>query len=213
VLPSDVSQLDPVVAHISALLAQTGCQHNLKNVDLALQEALANAIIHGSRSDPARAVRVCVAVQEDCGVLIVVKDAGSGFDPSRLPNPLVGQNLLAPHGRGIYLLNQFMDDVRYSFNGGTAVTLRREPPPSPHAPVADDGPAVIVYTLPGCRACNQAKVFLAEKGIRFTERDLATDDDALQEILSLDHSRLPVISVEGRVVSGFDRARLEELLG
>ncbi len=219
VLPSDVAQLEPVVARITALIEQTGCRQGLENIDLALHEALANAILHGNRSNPAKAVRVCVAVKEDCGVLIVVKDAGSGFDPKQLSNPLVGSNLLSPHGRGVFLLNQLMDDVRFSFDGGTAVYLRREATRIDEASAACTGeaggrqqPTVVVYTLPGCRACTRVKEFLGQKGVPFTERDLGTDDAALQEILSYDYSRLPVTLVDGRAVSGFDPARLEELL-
>ncbi len=49
-----------------------GCAEELDN-DLALREALANAILHGNRSSPDKAVRICIAVQDDCGMLIVVK--------------------------------------------------------------------------------------------------------------------------------------------
>ncbi len=97
----------------------------METIDLALREALANAIIHGNRSNPAKAVRICVALQQDCGLLIVVKDAGSGFDPSQLPNPVVGQNLFSEHGRGIFLINRLMEDVQFSFDRGTAVYMRR----------------------------------------------------------------------------------------
>lgn len=111
------------------LIHKTNCADGLEDVDLALQEALANAIIYGNRKNPEKAVRVCVAVQEDCGMLIVVKDAGSGFDPSRVPSPLVGQNLLAGHGRGIFLISQLMDEVQIGFEAATAIYMRRGPVP------------------------------------------------------------------------------------
>ncbi len=60
-------------------------------------------------------------------MLIVVKDAGSGFDPNLLPNPVMGENLLSSHGRGIYLINRLMDDVRFSFEQGTTIYMRRSP--------------------------------------------------------------------------------------
>ncbi len=125
VISSDVSVIDDVVAKITGLIERKGCADDLENVELALREALANAILHGNRSDPAKAVRVCVAVEEDCGILIVVKDAGSGFDPSQIPSPLVGQNLMAGHGRGIFLINQLMDEVRFSFGTSTEIHMRR----------------------------------------------------------------------------------------
>jgi serine/threonine-protein kinase RsbW len=99
----------------------------LGRIDLALREALVNAIIHGNHSDPKKAVRICVALQSDRGVLIVVKDSGSGFDPNQVPNPVIGQNLLAGHGRGIFLINQLMEDVHFNFEHGTAIHMRRGP--------------------------------------------------------------------------------------
>ncbi len=128
VVSSDVSIIDNVVAKIAGLIEQRGCGgDDLDKIELALREALANAILHGNRNNPEKAVRICVALQEDCAMLIVVKDAGSGFDPSQLPNPVVGQNLLAGHGRGIFLINQLMDEVRFGFETGTEIYMRRRP--------------------------------------------------------------------------------------
>ncbi len=135
VVSSDVSLIDGVVAKITGLIEQRGCAgEDLDNIDLALREALANAILHGNRASPTMAVRVCVALQDDCGMLIVVKDAGSGFEPSQLPNPVVGQNLFAGHGRGIFLINQLMDEVRFDFQQGTAIYMRRTAASKPREP-------------------------------------------------------------------------------
>jgi serine/threonine-protein kinase RsbW len=125
VLESDVGVIDGAVGKIMALLEQSHCWDDRENIELALREALANAIIHGNSSDPSKAVRVCVALEQNCNLLITVKDAGSGFDLSQLPNPVVGQNLLSDHGRGIFLINQLMEDVRFSFDRGTAIHMRR----------------------------------------------------------------------------------------
>jgi serine/threonine-protein kinase RsbW len=124
-LRSDVTLIDGTVAKITGMIKQSHCCDDMQEIDLALREALANAIIHGNRSNPEKAVRICVAVHQDCGILIIVKDAGLGFEPSQLPNPVVGQNLLADHGRGIFLINQLMDDVRFSFERGTSIHMRR----------------------------------------------------------------------------------------
>ena len=125
VIPSVVSMIDGTVAKITGMIRQSPCWDDTENIELVLREALANAIIHGNRADPKKPVRICVAIQADCGLLIVVKDAGSGFDPSQLPNPVVGQNLFAEHGRGIFLINRLMEDVRFSFDHGTAIHMRR----------------------------------------------------------------------------------------
>jgi serine/threonine-protein kinase RsbW len=126
VVPSDVNVVDATVAKIMGMIQKTGSWEDLENIDLALREALVNAIIHGNHNNPAKAVRICVAFQVDGGMLIVVKDAGSGFDPSKLPNPVEGHNILATHGRGIFLINQLMSDVRFRFESGTAIYMTRK---------------------------------------------------------------------------------------
>ena len=128
VLPPDMGNIDDLVAGIIELVKMTGCGDDIGKIYLSLREALANAIQHGSRNDPEKSVRVCVAVQDDCGILIVVKDAGSGFDPAEVRNPLVGQDLLGPRGRGIFLINQFMDKVEFRFETGTEIYMRRQGP-------------------------------------------------------------------------------------
>lgn len=129
VVRSDVHVIDSAIVRILRLVEEAQCWADTDSIDLALREALVNAIVHGNRSDPQKAVRICVALQQDCGMLIVVKDAGSGFDPNQLPNPVVGENLLATHGRGIFLINQLMDDVQISFDRGTSIYMRRRGAP------------------------------------------------------------------------------------
>jgi threonine dehydrogenase-like Zn-dependent dehydrogenase len=90
-----------------------------------LGEALANAIVHGNRCDPEKMVHVFVAVNEHGDLLVSVKDSGSGFDPSRLPNPTAPANLFAPHGRGIFLIRQLMDEVHFKFDHGAELRMRR----------------------------------------------------------------------------------------
>jgi serine/threonine-protein kinase RsbW len=125
VVSSDLTAVDDAVAKIMSLIQGRWCRDSVENVDLALREALVNAIIHGNKCDPKKAVRVCAALAEDCSVLIVVKDGGAGFDPNALPNPVMAQNLLSSHGRGIFLINRLMDDVRFSFEQGTTIYMRR----------------------------------------------------------------------------------------
>ncbi len=72
---------------------------------------------------------------------------------------------------------------------------------------------VVVYTTPTCPYCTQAKAFLAQRGVRFVEKDVSRDPVAAQEMIRLSKQRgVPVITVDGQVVVGFDRGRLEQLL-
>lgn len=124
-LPSDLSLLDDAVAGIVAMIKCAGCLCDVEKVDLAVREALTNAMIHGNRCDQSMPVRICVKLYKDRGLLIVVKDSGHGFDPNRLPNPLLGHGRMSSHGRGIFLIKKCMDDVRFRFDSGTSIYMRR----------------------------------------------------------------------------------------
>jgi serine/threonine-protein kinase RsbW len=105
------------------------------SVELAMREALANAIKHGNQQNPAKQVHVDLAVEQ--GELVIrVEDEGVGFDPDKVRNPLAPENLLNRNGRGILFMNKFMDDIHYGSNagGGTVVTLRRRVAPKPDIP-------------------------------------------------------------------------------
>lgn len=86
-------------------------------VEIALREALANAIEHGCQGDPTKSVQCCVAADEKGDLVIVVRDPGPGFDPARVPDPRHGEGLLRDGGRGIHLINEFMDEVRFAHEG------------------------------------------------------------------------------------------------
>jgi anti-sigma regulatory factor (Ser/Thr protein kinase) len=105
-------------------------------VELALREALANAIVHGCNNDPSKKVECCVACTESSDVVIVVRDPGAGFVPSGVPNPLATENLHSTHGRGIYLINQLMDEVSFERNG--AEIRMRKAATAPAAPTVSE---------------------------------------------------------------------------
>jgi serine/threonine-protein kinase RsbW len=95
-------------------------------IDVAVREALANAIKHGNAQNPSKQVRVDLAVE--AGSLVIrVEDEGVGFDPTQLGDPLAPENLLRPNGRGIFYMKSFMDEIQYGAGpgGGTMVTLRK----------------------------------------------------------------------------------------
>ncbi len=72
---------------------------------------------------------------------------------------------------------------------------------------------VVVYTMPTCGYCHQAKQYLAQRGVSFTEHDVAADPRAADEMVRLSGQRgVPVIVIDGQVVVGFDRPRLDQLL-
>ena len=125
VIPSDPKVLDDAVEEITRVIEGTTFWGDVEGIGLAVREALANAIVHGNHSNPEKPVEIAVAVDDSCDLVIIIRDSGSGFDPSRIPNPTVGDGLLANHGRGLFLIRQFMDDVVFRFNQGTEVVMQR----------------------------------------------------------------------------------------
>jgi serine/threonine-protein kinase RsbW len=118
VLPADVNSISPVVAWVMRLVSELEYAAGKEfEIELALREALANAILHGCKADPAKQIECSVTCDKNHGILIVVRDPGPGFDFSSLPSPTEDQNLHADHGRGIYLINKLMDEVKYERNG------------------------------------------------------------------------------------------------
>ncbi len=72
---------------------------------------------------------------------------------------------------------------------------------------------VKMYTTPTCGYCHQAKKFLSERGVKYEEYDVSRDRTAADEMVNLTGNMgVPVIVVDGQVVVGFDRGRLEQLL-
>lgn len=127
-LMGDVKAITPVVDYVMAVVDEMGCAAGEEDgVELALREALANAIRHGSRHDPTKRVQCTVACDPSAGLLLIVRDEGPGFDPASLENPTLGQNVFSSHGRGIFLINQLMDDVRFE-RGGTEIRMRKKRP-------------------------------------------------------------------------------------
>src|SRR6266851_1377371 len=104
-------------------------------VSVAIRESVINAIKHGNRNDETK--RVFVEFEAATGALaelaICVRDQGEGFDPGELANPLAPENLLKSSGRGIFLIRNFMDDVRLQRapQGGMEIQmLKRVPQPA-----------------------------------------------------------------------------------
>ncbi len=72
---------------------------------------------------------------------------------------------------------------------------------------------VVVYTSNTCGYCHEAKKYLQENGIEFTEKNVSTDMEARKELMDQGFMGVPVILVDDEVIQGFDKKRLETLLG
>lgn len=125
-LAADRRSVDPVVTQIMDSVREMKCVDGKEDaIELALQEALANAVVHGAKEDPTKIVECLVACDEQRGVLIIVRDPGPGFDPQAIPSCTMGENLYSNHGRGIFLINQLMDEVQFHKNGTEIRMVKR----------------------------------------------------------------------------------------
>ena len=124
-LPADITAISPVVGWVMRLVGELeNAQGKEFEIEMALREALANAILHGCKADPAKKVEISVTGDREQGITIVVRDPGNGFDPASVPSPADDSNLLSDHGRGIFLITKLMDEVTHERNG-TVIRMRK----------------------------------------------------------------------------------------
>jgi serine/threonine-protein kinase RsbW len=117
-LPADAEAIASVVDDISETLTRLDVPEQKRlEVGLAVQEALANAVVHGCGNDPSKQIRCRLRTDEHSRIVIIVTDPGPGFNPGQISDPKRNENLHADHGRGVYLIRQLMDEVHFESIG------------------------------------------------------------------------------------------------
>ncbi|MDR1990481.1 MAG: ATP-binding protein [Acidobacteriaceae bacterium] len=109
-------------------------------VSVAIRECVINAIKHGNQHDTAKRVFVEFAtIDAPRAMTIRVRDEGRGFDPEEVADPLAPENLLKGSGRGIFLIRNFMDDVRLQRlpDGGMEISMMKRATAASDAPGAE----------------------------------------------------------------------------
>jgi serine/threonine-protein kinase RsbW len=135
-LPSEIAAISPFVDKLMLLIIKCRCvPGNEGDVEIALREALANAIIHGNHEDPRKHIYVSCRC-ELYELSISVRDEGQGFDINKLPDPTSPENIKSDHGRGIYMMKASMDEVRFE-EAGTVVHMRKTASNNRHAILTD----------------------------------------------------------------------------
>ena len=125
-LPSKVAAISPFVDQLMRFVLHfRGADGSEIDIEMALREALANAVIHGNGDGSCKSVYVTCRCYLDGEVSITVRDEGRGFDSNAVPDPTFLENLLFTHGRGIYLIKTLMDEVSFE-EGGTVVMMRKK---------------------------------------------------------------------------------------
>jgi CheY-like chemotaxis protein len=151
VLPSDPALVPLLVAQFQEQALRIGiCDPNSKiRIGIALEEALLNGIYHGNlevdsalkqdgadafgrfaaaraETEPYASRRLHVTARMELDeAVFVIRDDGSGFDPSQLPDPTDPENLLKASGRGSLLIKNFMDEVSHNESGNQITMVKR----------------------------------------------------------------------------------------
>jgi serine/threonine-protein kinase RsbW len=123
-VPSEVTAISPFVDKLMLLLRNCSFVPNgISDIEIALREAMANAIIHGNQEDRTKHVHITCRCEPD-EVSIAVKDEGKGFDINKVPDPTAQENIGSVHGRGIHVMKALMDEVRFE-EGGAVIYMRK----------------------------------------------------------------------------------------
>lgn len=124
-LPSRIDTVATAAAAVAEFLNRLGVSEEaLFGIDMAIREAVTNAVIHGNRQDEDKTVDVHLKCSPDA-VELSVHDQGAGFNPEEVPDPTAAENILKSSGRGIFFMRTFMDEVDWLIRpeGGTTVRM------------------------------------------------------------------------------------------
>ena len=125
-LPSQVEAISALADQVMLFIAiHREADASALEIEMALCEALANAVIHGNGGNPKKRVYVICRCSADGEVSITIRDQGQGFDTCSVPEPTAPERLFSPHGRGIYLMRKLMDEVCFE-EGGSVVHMRKK---------------------------------------------------------------------------------------
>ncbi|HEY6804234.1 MAG TPA: ATP-binding protein [Pyrinomonadaceae bacterium] len=124
-MPSRIDTVAAAAAAVADFVSRSGVSDDAAfGIDMAVREAVTNAVIHGNSQDEAKVVDIILKSLPDA-VEISVHDQGAGFNPSEVPDPTAAENILKTSGRGIFFMRSFMDEVDWYLppEGGTTVRM------------------------------------------------------------------------------------------
>jgi serine/threonine-protein kinase RsbW len=127
-LPSRIEAVAEAAAAVSEFLNRLGIDEGVAfGVDMAVREAVTNAVLHGNKLDEAKIVDLKLKNSPEA-FEIIVHDQGTGFNPNVIQDPTKEENILKSSGRGIFFMRNFMDTVDWSADpkGGTTVRMLKK---------------------------------------------------------------------------------------
>jgi serine/threonine-protein kinase RsbW len=123
-IPGHTDQIPAARSEILSFLEEQGCpEETCFEIGMALQEALANAILHGCKQNQALMLSIQVGTNGD-GATLVIRDPGSGFAVTEVRDPASADGRVAQTGRGLAMMRAYMDDVTFT-RGGSEVRMHK----------------------------------------------------------------------------------------
>lgn len=116
--PRNISLVESFVEKIAKIYKVNGQIYG--NILISLTEAVNNAIIHGNNSDESKTVKIQLKKMTN-RLSFRITDEGSGFDPNSIPDPTKPENLMKCGGRGVFLMKELADSVKFMNNGSTVI--------------------------------------------------------------------------------------------
>ena len=124
-MPSEVRAISPLVDRLMRLIKRSRCVPGEEfDIELALREALDNAVVHGNQENPETKVHIRFRCRPGNEISIVVADQGKGFKFEKFVGNGSTSNPASEHGRGIQLMKAYMDHVHFE-RGGSEVHMRK----------------------------------------------------------------------------------------
>ena len=128
ILPSRLESVEQAAVEAAKFAERNDFGDDVKfAIDMAVREAVANAVKHGNLLDETKAVEITFEDSSE-GFEITVRDFGAGFEVEEVPDPTNPENLLKANGRGILFMRSFMDAVEWSNHkqGGMIVKMLKK---------------------------------------------------------------------------------------
>jgi len=123
-LPSRIDTVATAAAAVAEFVGRVGISDEAAfGIDMAVREAVTNAVLHGNRQDEEKVVDISLKSSPEA-VEISVHDQGPGFNPEEVPDPTEQENILKTSGRGIFFMRTFMDEVNWLIRPGGGTTVR-----------------------------------------------------------------------------------------
>lgn len=118
-LKSSPCQIKHIESYVNSLMSKCNFTREVyDNILISLTEAVNNAILHGNKADAKKFVNInCVEKKQK--VVIRISDEGVGFNPLKVADPTLPENIDCCGGRGVYIMQQLSDKIKFLDNGRT----------------------------------------------------------------------------------------------